>query len=168
MFSGSLRRMVSSKLAPGHQWKTYPAVAAGWVISNEEYFPKFLSFINYAKLRASWGQNGNVSSVGVGEWMSAIGSGIVYPNANGNLIVGAAPGNLPNPNLTWETSEQFDVGTDLSLLNNKFTLSIDYYKRTTKNLLTNGTAPIFAGNVLKTKNAGNVVNKGWEFEAVLR
>lgn len=166
LFSGSLRRDGSSKLAPGHQWKTYPAVAAGWVASNEDYFPKFLSFVNYAKLRASWGQNGNVSSVGVGEWMSAIGSGIVYPNANGNLLVGAAPGNLPNPNLTWETSEQFDIGTDLSFLSNKFTLSIDYYKKITKDLLTNGTAPMFVGNVLKTVNAGNVENKGWEFEAV--
>ena len=168
LFSTSLRRDGSSKLAPEHQWKTYPAVSAGWVISNEDFFPSSLSFINYAKLRASWGQNGNVSSVGVGEWMSAIGSGIVYPNGSGNLIVGAAPGNLPNPDLTWETSEQFDIGTDFSFLNNKFSLSIDYYKKITKDLLTNGTAPIFVGNVLKTVNAGNVENKGWEFEGVFK
>jgi TonB-dependent starch-binding outer membrane protein SusC len=164
LLSASVRRDGSSKLAPGHQWKTYPALSAGWVVSSEDFFPSCLPFINYAKLRASWGQNGNVSSVGIGEWLSAIGSGIVYPDANGNLIVGAAPTNLANPDLTWETSEQFDIGTDLSFLESRLNLSIDYYRKTTKNLLTGGTAPIFVGNIMKTVNAGNVENKGWEFE----
>jgi len=164
LFNASVRKDGSSKLAPGHQWKTYPALSAGWVVSSEKFFPSSLHFISYAKLRASWGQNGNVSSVGIGEWLSAIGSGIVYPNASGNLIVGAASANLPNPDLTWETSEQIDVGTDLSFLKNKLNLSIDHFKKTTKNLLTTGTAPIFVGNIMKTINAGSVENRGWEFE----
>jgi TonB-linked SusC/RagA family outer membrane protein len=164
LLNASVRRDGSSKLAPGHQWKTYPAVSVGWVVSNENFFPKTLSFVNYAKLRGSWGQNGNVSSVGVGEWMNAIVSGMQYPDGTGNLLVGAAPGSLANPSLTWETSEQFDIGADLSFLNNRLTLTADYYKKTTKDLLTGGTAPLFVGNVLKTVNAGNVVNKGWEFE----
>lgn len=164
LFNASVRRDGSSKLAPDHQWKTYPAVSAGWVISDEHFFPKKLSFINYAKLRASWGQNGNVSSVGVGEWLNAIGSGIVYPDANGNLIVGAAPSNLANPDLTWETSEQLDVGADLSFFQNRLNASIDYYNKKTRDLLTTGTAPIFVGNVLKSVNAGSVENRGFEIE----
>jgi hypothetical protein len=96
--------------------------------------------------------------------MNAIVSGMQYPDPTGNLLVGAAPGSLANPGLTWETSEQFDVGADLAFLNNRLTATIDYYKKTTKDLLTGGTAPLFVGNVLKTVNAGNVVNKGWEFE----
>ena len=72
--------------------------------------------------------------------------------------------NLANPDLTWETSEQFDIGADLAFLNNRLNLSVDYYRKTTKDLLTDGNAPLIAGNTLRTKNAGNVVNKGWEFE----
>jgi TonB-dependent starch-binding outer membrane protein SusC len=165
IFNGSVRRDGSSKLAPGNQWNVYPAFSAGWVISNEDFYPDRLSDkLNYVKLRGSWGQNGNVSSIGIGEWKNAIGSSMLYPDANGNLIVGAAPTSLANPELTWETSEQFDIGADLAFLNNRLNLTIDYYKKTTKDLLTDGNAPLIAGNTLRTKNAGNVVNNGWEFE----
>ncbi|HEX7846974.1 MAG TPA: TonB-dependent receptor [Chitinophagaceae bacterium] len=165
LFNGSLRRDGSSKLAPGQQWKTYPAVSAGWIISNESFFDNVLAGkLNYAKLRGSWGQNGNVSSVGIGEWMNAINASSQYLDANGNVIVGASPNALANPTLTWETSEQFDIGADFGFFNNRLSLTIDYYKKTTKDLLTGGTPPDFVGNVLRTANAGNVVNKGWEFE----
>jgi len=165
LLNASVRRDGSSKLAPGHQWKTYPAVSAGWVLSNESFYPSSVSgVLNYAKLRASWGQNGNLGAVGVGEYLNAIGTGMYYPDAGGNLLVGAAPTSLANPNLTWETSEQFDAGADLAFFNNRLNLTVDYYKKTTKDLLTGGTAPIIAGNTLKTVNAGSVVNKGWEFE----
>ncbi|WP_276503609.1 TonB-dependent receptor [Terrimonas pollutisoli] len=165
LFNASLRRDGSSKLAPGNQWKLYPAVSAGWVLSNENFYPAGLSDkLNYVKLRGSWGQNGNVSSVGIGEWMNAIGSGMLYPDGSGTLIVGAAPTSLANPELTWETGEQFDIGADLAFFNNRLNLTVDYYKKTTKDMLTGGNAPLIAGNTLRTKNAGNVVNKGWEFE----
>jgi len=165
LLDASIRRDGSSKLAPGHQWKTYPGISAAWVITKENFIPETISRrLSYAKLRGSWGQNGNVSSIGIGEWKNAIGSGMQYPDANGNLLVGAAPNNLANPSLTWEDGEQFDVGADLAFLAGRLNLTIDYYKRTTKNLLTDGNAPMITGNVLKTKNAGDVVNKGWEFE----
>jgi TonB-linked SusC/RagA family outer membrane protein len=161
----SARRDGSSKLAPGHEYKFYPAVSAGWVLSNESFFPSSLSGkVNYVKLRGSWGQNGNVSSIGIGEWMNAIRSGYLYPDGAGNLLNGAAPNALANPDLTWETSEQTDIGADMAFFNNRLSLSVDYYKKTTKDLLTGGTAPLFVGNVLRTVNAGNVENKGWEFE----
>jgi hypothetical protein len=160
----SLRRDGSSKLAPGNQWKYFPAVSAGWIVSSEDFFQNASRKINYMKLRASWGQNGNVGSIGVGEWMNAIGANFFYPDGNGVLVVGAAPTSLANPDLMWETGEQFDIGADFAFLNNKLNFSVDYYKKTTKDLLTDGNAPIFAGNTLRTKNAGNVVNKGWEFD----
>ncbi len=165
LLNASLRRDGSSKLAPDNQWKTYPAVSAGWIISNESFFDNALSGkLSYLKLRGSWGQNGNVSSVGIGEWMNAISAGSQYLDANGTLIVGASPTSLANPALTWETSEQFDIGADMAFFNNRLNLTVDYYKKTTKDLLTGGTAPYIAGNTLRTVNAGNVVNKGWEFE----
>lgn len=164
LFSASVRRDGSSKLAPGNQWKVYPAFSAGWVLSQEDFFSGVANKINYAKLRASWGQNGNVSSIGIGEWKNAIGANNLYPDANGVLIVGAAPTSLANPDLTWETSEQFDIGADFAFLNNRLNFTVDYYKKTTKDLLTDGNAPLIAGATLRTKNAGNVVNKGFEFE----
>ncbi|MFL5810299.1 MAG: TonB-dependent receptor [Flavisolibacter sp.] len=165
LLNASARRDGSSKLAPQYQWKTYPAVSGAWIISAEGFYPSSVSKVmDYFKLRGSWGQNGNVSSIGVGEWMNAIGPGIVYPDANGNLVVGAAPNNLANPSLTWETSEQFDIGADMSFLKSRLNLTIDYYKKTTKDLLTEGNAPLIAGNVLRSKNAGNVVNNGFELE----
>ncbi|ANE50729.1 SusC/RagA family TonB-linked outer membrane protein [Flavisolibacter tropicus] len=165
LFNASVRSDGSSKVAPGYQWKTFPAFSAGWVLSNESFFPTSISrVVSNAKLRASWGQNGSISSVGIGEWMNRIGGGLQYPDASGNLIVGAAPTSLPNPELTWETGEQVDIGADLSFFSNRLNFTVDYYKRTTKDLLTTGTAPSFVGANITTVNAGDVVNKGWEFE----
>lgn len=166
ILNGSLRRDGSSKLAPDNQWNLYPAVSGAWIISSENFFgeSKISSFINYAKLRGSWGQNGNVSSIGIGEWKNAIAATFPYPDANGDLVVGAAPSRLANPALTWETSEQFDIGLDLAFFNNRLNFTVDYYKKKTIDLLTDGNAPMFVGNTLRTKNAGNVENKGWEFD----
>ncbi len=165
LLTASLRRDGSSKLAPGSQWKLYPAVSAGWVLSNEDFFKKSVGDrVNYVKIRGSWGQNGNVSSVGVGEWKNSIGANLIYPDALGTFLVGAAPSSLANPSLRWETSEQLDFGADMAFFNNHLNVTIDYYKKTTKDLLTDGNAPLIAGNTLRTKNAGNVENRGWEFD----
>lgn len=165
LFHAILRRDGSSLFSPDYQWGTFPAVSAGWVFSNEDFYPAGLSKImNYAKIRASWGQNGSLSSVGLGEWLNSIGAGILYPDGAGTLVVGAAPTSLAYPQLTWETSEQIDIGADLVFFNNAVTLTVDYFKKTTKDLLTGGNAPIFAGNTLRTVNAGNVENTGFEIE----
>jgi TonB-dependent starch-binding outer membrane protein SusC len=162
LLSATVRRDGSSLLAPGNQWKTYPSVSAGWVFSKENFFtPRFMT---YGKLRASWGQNGSLSSLGFGEWLNSIGAGLLYPDGNGGLMVGAAPTSLANPDLTWETSEQFDIGADFTFLKNRLSLTVDYYKKTTKDLLTGGQAPLFVGNILNTVNAGNVENTGVEVE----
>jgi TonB-linked SusC/RagA family outer membrane protein len=165
LLSATLRRDGSSLFSPDYQWGTFPSVSAGWVFSNENFFPSRVStFMNYGKLRASWGQNGSLSSVGFGEWLNSIGAGLLYPDGSGGLLVGAAPTSLAYPQLTWETSEQFDIGADFAFLNNKLNLTVDYYKKTTKDLLTGGNAPIFAGNTLRTVNAGTVENRGLEIE----
>jgi TonB-dependent starch-binding outer membrane protein SusC len=165
LFNATLRRDGSSLFSPDYQWGTFPSVSAGWVISNEDFYPAGVSqTMNYAKLRASWGRNGSLSAVGLGEWLNSIGAGSLYPDGSGNLLVGAAPTSLAYPQLTWETSEQIDIGADFAFFNNKLNLTVDYFKKTTRDLLTGGNAPIFAGNVLRTVNAGNVENKGIELE----
>jgi len=162
LLAATVRRDGSSLFSPDYQWGTFPSVSAGWVFSNEDFIR--LNFLNYGKLRASWGQNGSLSSVGLGEWLNSIGAGLLYPDGNGGLMVGAAPTSLAYPQLTWETSEQIDFGLDLAFLKNRLTVTFDYYKKTTKDLLTGGNAPLFAGNVLRTVNAGNVKNSGLEVE----
>jgi TonB-dependent starch-binding outer membrane protein SusC len=165
LLNATIRRDGSSLFAPGYEWGTFPSVSAGWVISKENFFPSALSRnVNYAKLRGSWGQNGSLSAVGVGEWLNAIGAGLLYPDATGTLVVGAAPASLANPSLRWEASEQLDFGVDLVLFDSKVNLTVDWFKKTTKYLLTGGNAPRFAGNVLRTVNAGDVINKGIEIE----
>jgi TonB-linked SusC/RagA family outer membrane protein len=164
LFNATLRRDGSSLFAPGYQWGTFPSVSAGWVISNEDFYSGLSNTVNYAKLRGSWGQNGSLSSVGLGEWRNSISVTGPYYNGVGVNLQGAAPNSLANPELTWETSEQLNFGLDLGLLSNKLNVTVDYFKKTTKDLLTGGNAPMFVGNNIRTVNAGNVENKGWEFE----
>ncbi|MCO4291810.1 TonB-dependent receptor [Solitalea sp. MAHUQ-68] len=168
LFNGSFRADGSSKMAPSHQWGYFPAVSGGWVVSSENFFPESVAKVmNYTKLRASWGQNGSLSNVGVGAWNAGISTaGIQYPNsdpADQKNITGAAPTNLPNENLTWETSEQLDFGGELGFLNNSLFLEVDWFKKTTKDLLTPGVVPHYVGNILPVVNGGDVENKGWEF-----
>lgn len=165
LFSASVRRDGSSKLPPDNRWRTFPAFSAGWVFTKENFFPQSLSNkINYGKIRASWGQNGNVGSLGLADYLNAIGTSGVYPNSSGVFIVGAAPLRLANNELVWENGEQFDIGADLGFLDNKLNFTVDYYKKTTKDLLTPGVPPLYVGAGIDRVNAGEVVNKGWEFE----
>ncbi|MEP7164789.1 MAG: TonB-dependent receptor [Ferruginibacter sp.] len=165
LFSASVRRDGSSKLPPSHRWKTFAAFSGGWVFTKESFFPEVLAHkINYGKLRASWGQNGNVGSLGLADYLNAIGAGGIYPDASGTFLVSAYPLRLANEELLWETGEQFDVGLDLGMLGNKLNFTADYYKKTTKGLLSQGVPPIYVGAPLDRVNAGDVVNKGWEFD----
>jgi TonB-linked SusC/RagA family outer membrane protein len=169
LFMSNIRHDGASVVAEGNKFKTYPSFSAGWVISNEDFFRGSLGGVmNYAKLRASWGQNGSLGGLGIGEWQNAVRTTGDYYNATGQNLQGAAPVNLPNPELTWETSQQTDIGLDLAFLNNRLSLTVDYFKKTTKDLITGGTAPIFVGAPINVVNAGNVDNKGWEFELAYR
>jgi TonB-linked SusC/RagA family outer membrane protein len=166
LFAATVRRDGSSLFADGYQWGTFPSFSAGWVISNEKFFTNsnISRTLNYAKIRASWGQNGSLSSVGLGEWMNSISAGALYPDGSGTFLVGAYPTSIANPELTWETSEQLDLGLEMSFLSNRLNLTIDYYTKKTNDLLTGGVAPLFVGNIVRTVNAGNVENKGIEVE----
>jgi TonB-linked SusC/RagA family outer membrane protein len=170
LLNATVRRDGSSLLSTNNQWRTYPSMSLGWVLSNESFYPSGLSDImNSFKARASWGQNGSIANVLIGQWQAAITTqNIRYPDANNNYLIGAAPSNLENSNLKWETSEQIDFGADISFLRSRLLFSVDYYKKTTKDLLTPGTAPLFAGNILTVVNGGNVENKGWELDLSYR
>ena len=163
IINATVRRDGSSLLADGNQWGTFPSVSAGWVISREDFFNDS-GILNFAKLRASWGQNGSLANIGQGAWRSAIGFGGVYPDANGQFQTTAVPNILSNTELTWETSEQFDIGIDLGFFDDRFTLTADYFNKETKDLLNGGIIPNLVGNNAPIVNLGSIRNRGVELE----
>lgn len=163
MLNATLRRDGTSMLL--NKWGTFPSVSAGWVISEEDFWKNAEMPINYFKFRGSWGQNGSLSNLGPDQFRSLIKiSGIQYPNPNGGFYTGAEPALLANPELTWETSQQTDLGFDVRAFNNKLTFSFDYYKKITKDLLTPSSPPLSVGNYAPFVNAGDVTNTGVEME----
>ena len=163
LLNATFRYDGSSLLPEDNRWDLFPSVSAGWVVSAENFFPE--TFINFLKVRASWGENGNLRSLTPGQYASIITTqGIRYPTGTGGFYVGAEPDFLPNPDLVWETSEQVDLGLDFGLLDDQLRVTIDYYNKTTKGLLTASTPPHYIGNDGATVNGGDVRNKGFEFE----
>ncbi|RNI29746.1 TonB-dependent receptor [Rufibacter immobilis] len=162
--SASLRRDGSSRVGKNNPYTTYPAVSVGWILSEEPFFPQIAS-INFFKIRASWGQNGNEELNGDYPTSSpvGVGRGYTFYTENGSgYISGSSLIRNENPDLRWETVEQTNVGIDLSFLNNAFTFTADYYVKTTKDLLI--FAPIRASVGLDpyAANGGAVRNSGLE------
>ena len=162
----------SSKLAPQNRWGYFPSFSAGWTISNESFIKDNVSrdALSFLKLRGSWGRNGNINvlsgyqystTVGLkGQWFQGT------PSAgNGEQIeFGSMPSGLANPDLKWETSEQIDLGLDARFLRDRLTVGIDWYQKTTKDLLVQ-IGPVPEIGVSSTwANAGNVLNSGLELE----
>jgi TonB-linked SusC/RagA family outer membrane protein len=166
VLQGSLRRDASdlSILPSGNRWGTFPALSAGYTISNEDFFPKSTP-INMLKLRASWGQNGSTGPLGGFAYRASIGTIGSYPYSDAiNYQIASAPSTLSNPQLKWETSEQLDFGFDLRAFKSRLTFGFDYFEKKTKDLLVTITPPYETGVASTAVNAGNVSNKGFEFE----
>jgi TonB-linked SusC/RagA family outer membrane protein len=160
MISATVRSDASSRLAPGHQWYTYPAVSVGWNIANES-FMKNASFINNLKLRAGYGQTSN-QAVGV---YSTLGRLDTRPYNLGptTYSTGLYVSQLPNPNLGWEFSKTWNVGLDFTILKNRLSGTVEYYITNTENVLLGLTLPPTSGVSSITSNIGATQNKGFEF-----
>ena len=161
----------TSKLSKKARWGNFPSVSAGWAISNEKFFKDNISrdAISFLKLRGSWGQNGNVNILSDYRYASTIALNQSFYQYNpsigdGKLTLGSKPSGLANPDLKWETSEQVDLGLDARFLNDRLTLGLDWYRKTTKDLLIE-IAPIPEIGVNKrVVNTGKVLNSGLDFE----
>jgi TonB-linked SusC/RagA family outer membrane protein len=149
------------------RWGYFPAISAGWTLSNEDFFPK-QNVLDFAKLRFSWGQNGSTSNLGGYMYSSAISNnsvGYSYFARDFIYYIASRPAQLSNPKLKWETSEQLDFGIDLRLFNNRLSVTFDWFDKKTKDLIVTGSGvPFEAGNTAPPINAGNVSNKGVELE----
>lgn len=166
MLSAIIRADGNSKFAPGLRWGYFPSVSAGWVISNEKFMAKTVSWLDFLKLRAGWGQNGNAQTINNFQWQGAFAfdtSSYYTFNGNPDLYVsGAAPSRLPNEDLTWETSEQLNIGLDARFLNGRLGFTADWYNKKTKDLLVAVPVDPTTGFSTQMKNAGTVENKGIE------
>lgn len=166
MLSAIMRADGNSKFAPGERWGYFPSVSAGWVISNEKFMAKTVSWLDFLKLRAGWGQNGNAQTINNFQWQGAFAYDTSsYYTFNGNpdqYISGAAPSRLPNEDLTWETSEQLNIGLDARFLSGRLGFTLDWYNKKTKDLLFAVPVDPTTGFSTQMKNAGTVENKGIE------
>jgi len=167
MLTASVRADGSSVFGADNKWSYFPSVAAAWNIAEEDFL-KSVELISLLKIRATWGQTGNqatspfqtlatVSSQS--DWM--------YPYlGTGSRQVGYRMGRPANPGLKWETTAQTNLGIDLGFFQQRLTLSVDLYKKTTTDLLLDKQMPTFTGFTSALYNVGSVENKGIEITAI--
>ncbi|MCO5292215.1 MAG: TonB-dependent receptor [Chitinophagaceae bacterium] len=173
LLTATVRRDGSSRFADGHRYGVFPSVALGWNIMNESFFANAKDKVNEFKLRASWGKLGN-QEIGNYPTQSTASTGINYLEGIGSNEIwwqGATTGAswVSPKNLTWEETVTSNVGLDLGFLNNKLTVSADYYVRETRNILLSINMPPSAGlGGTPTMNAGTIENKGFELLANYR
>ncbi len=169
LLQASIRRDGSSIWAPGHKYQSFPAASIGWKIDREEFL-KDSKTISELKIRASYGTTGaNPAALGNYPYAAnVVSNGTVYPF--GNIIPSAGNGSYtngtPNPNLNWEKTKQLNIGLDFGLLNNKFTLVTEFFKRQTDNLILIPPTPLSFGfqGVGTDQNIGSMRNIGAELE----
>ena len=166
MFSAIIRADGSSVFAPGHRWGYFPSFSAGWVVSNEKFMQGTSNWLDFLKIRAGWGQNGNKNVADAFAYQATFQYG-AYGNYSfgydkDTYTSGAYPARLANDELTWETSEQLDLGFDARFLGGKLGLTFDWYQKTTKDLLVYVPVAPTTGFSEQLKNAGTVRNSGIE------
>ena len=173
MATVTVRRDGSSIFTDGKRWGTFPSFSLGWVVTNEKFMEKTSSWLDFFKIRASWGQNGN-KDIAKYQYLATIAlSGDAFDSGYkfgsdmassvaGTPHVGAYANIVPNPDLTWETSEQLDFGFDARFLNSRLGVTFDWYKKTTKDWLIGGQQVAVDGTNPAAINGGDVKNTGVE------
>ena len=168
LFEFNFRVDGSSKFLPGHQYGFFPSVSAGWRISEERFMQTASNWLNNLKLRASYGELGNNSGI------SAYQQREIMQQNNYMFDGGIAPGfvyqKMLNHDLTWEKTSVFNVGVDMSVLNQRLTAELDYYNRLTTGMLQNSQMSIHLTGAYEAPkaNLGNLRNQGFEINLTWR
>jgi len=162
MFTASLRHEGSSKFGANHKWGDFPAVSAGWRISQED-FMKDIHWLNDLKIRADFGVTGNQD---FGSYLSInTMSGFGYYYYNGSYFQVWGPGKNVNPDLKWEKGKNWNIGVDFAILNNRITGSLNYFNRRQQDLLGYYKVPVPPNIHDETYvNVGTMKNTGFEFD----
>ncbi len=160
----SIRSDGSSRYSEGQKWGYFPSGALAWRLSEENFIQK-LPFISDLKIRVGYGETGN-TAIRPYQTLNQLNSGrVVFGDA---LTTFYAPGTRLAGPLRWETTAQSDAGIDLGLFNNRFTFTLDYYIKNTRNLLNNVQLPSSLGYIFTIQNIGKIQNKGLELSASAR
>ena len=166
LLTATVRRDGSSRFGPKHRWGTFPSVSLAWRISKENFFNT--NTINDLKLRLGYGQTGSQASVSNYSYLPSFNT-MIYPlGYDGTSQSALIAQTLANPFIHWEAIEQFNAGIDISLLNNRISVSLDGYIKNTRDMLVKASVPITSGfedTSTTYTNAGRVQNMGWELSA---
>lgn len=160
LVEANLRYDGSSKFAKGNRFGLFPSFSVGWRISEEVFFENIKTIMPSLKIRASWGQLGN-QQIDDYQYFSTYGAGDSYLFGN-TISTGYAEKLMGNPDITWETSTNLNLGIDFSLFDNRLQATFDWYKRNTDDILLSLKAPKALGIDAPMQNAGSVQNKGWD------
>lgn len=159
LFSVNARVDGSSRFGENNKYGFFPSASAGWRISEESFMEPLKSFVSNLKLRTSYGFTGN-TEIGLYGSLPTLGS--VDWIIGNQLVTGFFPNKIPNPDLKWERTGQFDLGVDIGLINNRIRITSDIYRKKTTDLLYNVAIPSTSGFNSMLKNIGSVENKGLE------
>ncbi|WP_025761851.1 TonB-dependent receptor [Dyadobacter tibetensis] len=158
LFTANIRRDGSSNFSENHKWATFPSGAFAWKMSSEPFMQN-VAAISQWKWRVSYGLTGNQA---IAPYQTKARFSNIFTVINGAPVNSVYPTTVANNDLTWETTTQFDVGTDVSLFNNRLNLTLDYYRMVTRDLLFNVQLPQYSGFSSQLQNLGAVENKGFE------
>ena len=161
MFSAAVRSDASSRLAPGHQWHTYPAVSVGWNIHKESFMAGTRSWLDELKIRIGYGETSN-QAISPYATLGSL-STTVYNFGDEKYATGYYVSTLPNSELGWEYSKTWNYGLDWSVLNGRVRGTMEYYSVKTNDILLSLGLPSTAGVGSYTANIGATQNKGFEF-----
>lgn len=160
LFEANVRYDGSSRFDSGRKYGMFPSFSAGWRVSEENFMKENLPWIYNLKMRGSWGELGNQQ---IGNYpyqaMLTSGSNAIWGNA---VNAGIVMNTVANKDITWETTAVSDIGMDLSVLEGKLNFNVDYFDKTTRNILYNITTAGVLGLNASPSNAGKVKNTGWD------
>ena len=171
LFTASVRADGSSKFAKKNRYGLFPSASLAWNFSEEDFMKDYKKWFSSGKIRLSWGLTGN-NRIGEYDYLALLDmikshattsmTNTVYPFDGNNGNVGVAPISLPNEDLKWETTEQWNLGLDLGFFDERISFTADLYRKTTRDLLLDATLPYSSGYLTAMKNIGKVRNDGIE------
>lgn len=164
LLAASIRRDGSSRFGSENRWGSFPSVSAGWIISDEGFAQQWRS-LSYLKLRAEYGDAGNFNIGNYSQFGNINSTNYVF---GGGLVQGRSPSSIGNTRLTWETTRGMDVGLDVGLFSDRVSVTLDYYTKSTKNMLYQVDIPNGAGFSNIQDNIGEFHFWGYEFGATTK
>jgi TonB-dependent starch-binding outer membrane protein SusC len=170
LLTGTFRRDGSSRFPEENRWGNFPSVGAGWVISKESFMDN-QNIFNYLKLRGSWGEVGN-DQIPTDAYTTTVALNLPYAfsGSAGAATNGVQINQIKDPNITWETTQEYDAAIEFSTFNSRLTGEVDYYNKKVQNALIYVNIPSTVGDAdgQVLTNAANIQNKGWEVQLTWR